>query len=48
MTEQLFNALKEIDTLASGTRTVYGLPPGQDRDSRRSRAGPGPGPRAVH
>ena len=29
MAEQLFNALKAIETLASGTMTVYGLSSGQ-------------------
>ena len=30
MTEQLFNALKAIEILASGVMKVYGLPSGQD------------------
>ena len=34
MTEQLFNALKAIETLASGTMKVYGLPSGQGLDHR--------------
>ena len=34
VTEQLFNALKAIETLASGTMKVYGLPSGQDLDRR--------------
>ena len=32
MTEQLFNALKPIETLASGTMKVYGLSSGQGLD----------------
>ena len=31
MTEWLFNALKEIETLASDAMKVYGLPEGLDR-----------------
>ena len=34
MTEQLFNALKAIESLASGTMKVYGLPSGQSLDRR--------------
>ena len=34
MTEQLFNVLKAIETLASGTMKVYGLPSGQGLDPR--------------
>ena len=34
MTEQLFNALKAIETVASGTMKVYGLPEGQGLDRR--------------
>ena len=34
MIEQLFNALKAIETLASGTMKVYGLPSGQGLDHR--------------
>ena len=34
MNEQLFNALKAIETLASGTMEVYGLPSGQGLDRR--------------
>ena len=30
MIEQLFNALKAIETLAEGTMKVYRLPSGQD------------------
>ena len=32
MTEQLFNALKAIETLASGMMKVYGLPSAQGLD----------------
>ena len=32
MTDQLFNALKAIETLASGMMKVYGLPSGQGLD----------------
>ena len=32
MTEQLFNALKAIETLVLGTMKVYGLPSGQVLD----------------
>ena len=32
MTEQLFNALKAIETLGLGTMKVYGLPSGQCLD----------------
>ena len=38
MTEQLFSALKAIETLASGTMKVYGLPSGQGHDSRNDMA----------
>ena len=38
MTEQLFNALKAIETLASGTMKVYGLPSGQGLDRRNDMA----------
>ena len=38
MTEQLFNALKAIETLASGTIKVYGLPSGQGLDCRNDMA----------
>ena len=38
MTEQLFNALKAIETLASGTMKVYGLPSGQGLDRRNNMA----------
>ena len=57
MTEQLFNAIKATETLASGTMKVYGLPSGQELDRRNDmarRLGPyhsgglGPGPRAFH
>ena len=34
MNEQLFNALKAIETLASGTMNVHGLPEGQGMDRR--------------
>ena len=34
MIQQLFNALKAIDTLASGTTKVYGLPSGHGLDRR--------------
>ena len=32
MTEQLFNALKAIETVTEGTMKVYGLPEGQGLD----------------
>ena len=48
MIEQLFNALKAIETLASGTMKVYGLPSGQGLDHRNGMAWAGPGPPAVH
>ena len=38
MTEQLFNALKAIETLASGTMKVYGLTLGQGLDCRNDMA----------
>ena len=38
MTEQLFNALKAIETLASGTMKVNGLPSGQGLDPRNNMA----------
>ena len=55
MTEQLFNALKAIETLVSGTMKVYGLPEGQGLDRRNDigpylwlgpyhSGGPAPGP----
>ena len=43
MAEKLFNALKAIETLASGAMKVYGL-----RLGLYHSGGPGPGPRAVH
>ena len=52
MAEKLFNALKAIETLASGTRKVYRLPSAQGLDGQNDRpyhfGGPGPGLRAVH
>ena len=59
MTEKLFNAVKAIETLASGTMKVYGLAKGQGLDRRNDMAralrlgpyhsgGPCPGPRPVH
>ena len=49
MTEQLFNAPKAIETLASGTMNVYGPGKGLDRrnDMAWASGGPGPGPREV-
>ena len=38
MTEQLFNALKAVETVASGTMKVYGLPSGQGLDRRSDMA----------
>ena len=38
MTEQLFNAPKAIETLASGTMKVYGLGKGLDRRNDMARA----------
>ena len=32
MTEQLFNALKPIETIYSGAMKIYGLPSGQGLD----------------
>ena len=43
MSEQLFNALNAIETLALGAIKVYGMPLGQGLD-RQS----GTGPQAVH
>ena len=34
MTKQLFNTLKAIEILASGTMKIYGLPSGQSLDRR--------------
>ena len=60
VTEQLFNALKAIETLAEGTMKVYGRPEDQGLDRCNDIAqaclrlgpyhsgSPGPGPRAVH
>ena len=49
MIEQLFNALKATETLASGAMKVYGLPSGQGlRLGPYHYGSPGPGSRAVH
>ena len=37
MTEQLFNALKALETLALGTMKVYRLPSGQGLDRRNDK-----------
>ena len=38
VTEQLFSALKAIETLAEGTVKIYGRPEGQDLDRRNDMA----------